>query len=106
MGFHNFKLNIPSNIRNVFHVDKLRAISKDLLFSQVSNDNHPGPTIIGNKNETHEYDVEKIPKEKKRGPWLLRPQSQTGKVCRERLPKFALGSLGKRSMERWERSAH
>ena len=37
---------------------------------------------------------------------MLRPQSQTGKVCRERLPKFALGSLGKRSMERWERSAH
>ena len=37
---------------------------------------------------------------------LLRPQSQTGKVCRERLPRFALGNLGKRSMERWERSAH
>ena len=28
---------------------------------------------------------------------MLRPQSQTRKVCRERLPKFALGSLGKRS---------
>ena len=28
---------------------------------------------------------------------VLRPQSQTRKVCRERLPKFAFGSLGKRS---------
>ena len=28
---------------------------------------------------------------------LLRPQFQTRKVCRERLPKFELGSLGKRS---------
>ena len=37
---------------------------------------------------------------------MLRFQFQTKKVCRERLPKFAFGNLGKRSMERWERSAH
>ena len=66
MGFHNFRLNTPPNIRNVFHVDKWRAASTDFLFSQISNDNHPGPTIIGNENGTHEYDVEKILK-KKRG---------------------------------------
>ena len=24
--FHNFRLNTPSNIRNVFHVNKLRAV--------------------------------------------------------------------------------
>ena len=37
---------------------------------------------------------------------VLRPQSQTRKVCRERLPKFAFGNLGKRSarLERWQRS--
>ena len=31
------------------------------------------------------------------GVKVLRPQVWTRKVCRERLPKFALGSLGKRS---------
>ena len=31
------------------------------------------------------------------GAKLLRPQSQTKKVRRERLPKFAFGNLGKRS---------
>ena len=58
MGFHYFWLNTPPNIRNVFHIDKLRAASTDFLFSQIPNDNHPGPTIIGNENGTHEYDVE------------------------------------------------
>ena len=37
---------------------------------------------------------------------MLRLQFQTKKICRERLPRFALGSLGKRFMERWERSIH
>ena len=64
MGFHNFRLNTPLNIRNVFHVDKLRAASGDFLFSQISKNNHPGPSIINNKNGTHEYDVEKILKKK------------------------------------------
>ena len=64
MGFHNFRLNTPPGIRNVFHVDKLRAISKKKLFSQISDDNHPGPSIINNENGTHEYDVGKIPKKK------------------------------------------
>ena len=58
IGFHNFRLNTPPGIRNVFHVDKLRAVSKDFLFSQISND-HPGPSINNNENGTHEYDVEK-----------------------------------------------
>ena len=58
MGFHNFRLNTPPNIRNVFHVDKLRAVSKNFLFSQISNNNYPGPLTINNKNGTHEYDVD------------------------------------------------
>ena len=67
MGFHNFRLNTPPGIRNVFYVDKLRAISADFLFSQISNDNHLGPTIVCNKIGTHEYDVEKILNKKGRG---------------------------------------
>ena len=67
--FYNFKLNTPPNIRNVFHVDRLRAASTDFFFPQISDDNHPNPTIIGNENGTHEYDVEKILK-KKWGPRL------------------------------------
>ena len=55
MGFHSFRLNTPPGIRNVFHVDKLRAVSADFFPPQVSNDNHPGPSIINNENSTHEY---------------------------------------------------
>ena len=29
-----------------------------IFSSQISNNNHLGPTIIGNENGTHEYDVE------------------------------------------------
>ena len=64
MGFHNFRLNTPPDIRNVFHVDKLRAFSKDFLFSQISNNNHPNLSIINNENGTHEHDVEKFLKKK------------------------------------------
>ena len=67
MGFHNFRLNTPPSIRNVFHVDRLRAVSTDFFPSQISDDNHPAPTIIGNENGTHEYDVEKILKKKQKG---------------------------------------
>ena len=63
MGFHNFRLNTSLNIRNVSYVDELRAVSKIFLFSQISNDNHPGPSIVNEK--TPEYDVERI-LEKKR----------------------------------------
>ena len=66
MGFHNFRFDTPPNIHNVFHVDKLRAASKNLLPSQIFDDNYPGPTIIGNENGAHEYDVEKILKKKGR----------------------------------------
>ena len=66
-GSHNFRLDTPPGIRNVFHVDKLRAASIDLLFSQISGDNHPGPTIIGNEDGTHEYDLERILKKRKKG---------------------------------------
>ena len=64
MKFHNFRLNTPPNIRNVFHVDKLHAVSTDFP-PQISNDNYPGPTIIGNENGIYEYNVEKILKKKK-----------------------------------------
>ena len=57
--FHYFRLNTPPNIQNVFHVGKLCAVSKDFVFYQVSNDNHPNPSIINNENGTYEYDVEK-----------------------------------------------
>ena len=57
--FHNFKLNTPPGIRNVFYVNKLRAVSTE-FFPPNFGDNHPGPTIIGNENGTHEYDAEKI----------------------------------------------
>ena len=30
--FYNFRLNTPLNIRNIFHVDKLRAASKKSCF--------------------------------------------------------------------------
>ena len=65
MGFYNFRLNTRPNIRNVFYVDKLRAVSKDFLFSQISDDNHLGPSIINNENGTHEYDVKKFWKKKR-----------------------------------------
>ena len=67
MGFHNFRLDTPPGIRKVFHVDRLHAASADFFPSQVSDDNHPGPTIIGNEDGTHEYDVERILKKRKRG---------------------------------------
>ena len=64
MRFHNFRLNTPPNIRNVFHVDLLHAVQSNPLPSQIFDDSHPGPTIIGNKNGTHEYDVGRILKKK------------------------------------------
>ena len=67
MGSHNFRLDTPPGIRNVFHVDRLRAASADPFPSQVSDDSHPGPTIIGNEDGTHEYNVERILKKRKSG---------------------------------------
>ena len=67
IGFHNFRLDTPLGIRNVFHVDKLHAASSDPFPSQISDNNHPGPAIIGNKDGNHEYDVERILKKRKRG---------------------------------------
>ena len=58
MGSHNFRLNTPPKIRNVLHVDRLRAASKDFLFLEISDDNYPGPSIVNEK--TPEYIVEKI----------------------------------------------
>ena len=46
MGSHNFRLDTPPGIRNVFHVDLLRATSMDHFPSQTSDDNHPGPSIV------------------------------------------------------------
>ena len=67
MGSHNFRLDTPPGIRNVFHVDRLRAASADCLLSQISDDSHPGPKIIGKEDGTHESDVERILKKRKRG---------------------------------------
>ena len=75
--FHKFRLNTPPIICHVFHVDKLRAALANFLFSQISNDNHPGPTIIGNENGTHEYDVETILKKKTRLPVF----NQMERIC-------------------------
>ena len=65
MGFHNFRLDVPPGIRNVSPVDRLRAASMDPLFSQISDDNHPGPSII--RQNAQKYDVERILKKRKRG---------------------------------------
>ena len=65
MGSHNFRFDTPPGIRNVFHVDRLRGASMDLFLSQISDDNHPGPFIVNEKNP--EYDVERILKKRKRG---------------------------------------
>ena len=35
MGYHNFKFDTPPGIHNVFYVDRLRATSMDLYFSQI-----------------------------------------------------------------------
>ena len=64
MGSHNFEFDTPPGIRNVFHVDRLRAVSMVHFFSQISDDNHPEPFIVNEK--TPEYDVERILKKKKR----------------------------------------
>ena len=45
IGFHNFRFD---GIRNVFHVDRLRAASMDLFFL-ISDDNHPGLFIVNEK---------------------------------------------------------
>ena len=58
MGSHNFRLDTPPGIRNVFHVDRLRAASMDLFFPQTSDDNHPKLFIVNEENP--EYDVERI----------------------------------------------
>ena len=42
MGSHNFRFDTPPGIRNVFHVDRLRAASMDPFFPQISDYNHPG----------------------------------------------------------------
>ena len=63
INFHNFRLDTPTNIRNVFHVDRLRATSMDLFLSPNSDDNHPGPSIV-NDFLLLKYDVERILGEK------------------------------------------
>ena len=65
IGFHNFRLNTPPGIRNVFLIDRLRATSMDFFPSQISDDNHPGPFIVNEK--APEYDVERIMKKEKNG---------------------------------------
>ena len=59
--FKNYKVSYfpvkhPAKYRQRFSRMQLQRI----FSPQISNDNHPGPSIINNENGTHEYDVEKI----------------------------------------------
>ena len=61
VGSHNYRLNTPPGIHNVFHSNLLRTASTDPLDSQVSDDTQPEPVIIGDEEE---YEVEKILKDR------------------------------------------
>ena len=77
MGSHNCKLNTPPNIRNVFHVDRLRAVSIDLFFPKIFDDNHPGLFIVNEKPPDMTLSASW---KKKTGP-RLPIFGQIGKLC-------------------------
>jgi hypothetical protein len=54
---HNFRLDTPPGIHNVFHSNKLHLAGSDPLPSQTSDDSQPLPEIV---NEEEEYEVEAI----------------------------------------------
>ena len=61
IGSHSYRLNTPTGIHNVFHVDLLRTASTDPLDSQITDDNQPGPVIVGDEEE---YEIERILKDR------------------------------------------
>lgn len=64
LGSHNYRLDTPPGIHNVFHTRRLRPVSNDPLPGQVSYDTHL-PGIVVEDEESPEYEVESILDEKR-----------------------------------------
>ncbi len=54
---HNYRLNIPPGIHNIFHSRLLRPVATDPLPSQRTSDSQPEPELV---DRVEEYGVEKI----------------------------------------------
>ena len=57
MGSHSYRLDTPPGVHDVFHTQLLRPDASDPLPSQVQDDTHPQPLLIGGQKE---WDVEEI----------------------------------------------
>jgi hypothetical protein len=66
IGSHNYRLDTPPGIEDIFHSQLLRPAAMDPLPSQQQDDTQPLPQLVG---EDEEYEVEKIVDERviKRG---------------------------------------
>lgn len=51
VGSHNYKLDIPGAVHNVFHVDLLRPAGMDPLPSQIQDDYQPPPVQVDGQDE-------------------------------------------------------
>jgi hypothetical protein len=60
---HNIKLNVPSQLHQVFHVNRLKLYPMNLLPGQES-DNAQPETLFEDKDDKPEYTVEDIVAEK------------------------------------------
>ena len=60
IGSHAFRLNVPEGIHNVFHSNLLRPSYEDRFPSQKTNDDQPGPTIVGASADEDEYTAAEI----------------------------------------------